>query len=102
MNQKNVMFLVIDACNADYLGSKDYKPSCSPFLDSLSERSHTFSNVFSSGPYTEAAMMELMAVLKLKRCVTPSVTFLSVLLSTYASCLSSSVWQLVQTTIHLN
>lgn len=61
MNQKNVMFLVIDACNADYLGPKDYKPTCSPFLDSLSKCSHTFSNVFSSGPYTEAAMMELMA-----------------------------------------
>ncbi len=58
---KNVLFLVIDACNADYLGAKSYRPSNAPFLDRLSQKSCVFKQMYSSGPYTEAAMMELMA-----------------------------------------
>ena len=58
---KNVLFLVIDACNQDYLGPKSYRPSNSPYLDQLRKKSRSFTQMYSCGPYTEAAMMELMA-----------------------------------------
>ncbi len=58
---KNVLFLVIDACNQDYLGPKSYRPDDAPYLERLCKKSHAFTQMYSSGPYTEAAMMELMA-----------------------------------------
>lgn len=57
---KNVILLLVDGLNGEYLGEKDYKPSPSPFLDSLKRKNSSFENVYASGPYTEAAMIPFM------------------------------------------
>ena len=49
---KNVILLLVDGLNGEYLGEKDYKPSPSPFLDSLKRKNSSFENVYASGPYT--------------------------------------------------
>lgn len=58
--KKNVIVLLIDGLNADYIGEKSYKKSPTPFFDSLKEKEISFENVYSSGPYTECAMIDLM------------------------------------------
>lgn len=59
--KRNVIIILIDGLNRDYLGSKEYKESPSPYIDNLMKKSLSFDNVFSSAPYTEGAMIELMA-----------------------------------------
>jgi arylsulfatase A-like enzyme len=60
MNKKNVVFILVDGCNAEYIGPKDYKPTSTPFLDELKKNGASFENLYSSGPYTESAMIELL------------------------------------------
>lgn len=55
----NVISIVIDSVIADYIGSTNCKVSPSPFIDSLLNESVRANNMYSPGPFTDAATKSL-------------------------------------------
>jgi len=56
---KNVIVLLIDSVFSECLGDSKTKISCTPFIDSLRDKSIFAPNVYSYGPYTDAASKAL-------------------------------------------
>jgi len=56
---KNVIVLLIDSVYSDTLGNKRTEISSTPFIDSLKENAVFAPNVYSYGPYTDAASKAL-------------------------------------------
>lgn len=61
--KKNVLFIVIDSVTNDILFNKKNSKSIAPFLNMLREKSISGDNMFSEAPYTEAALISLLASL---------------------------------------
>jgi arylsulfatase A-like enzyme len=59
--KKNVIFIVLDSFIYDKIGTQSYGTTTSPFLDELKKKSLYTTNLYSSGPYTEAAIMSLFS-----------------------------------------
>jgi arylsulfatase A-like enzyme len=51
----NVILLTIDALRADHMSYYGYARKTTPFLDSIKSQSITFTNCFSTGPYTQSS-----------------------------------------------
>ena len=60
-NKKNVLFIVIDSVTNDIIFNKDSSLLCTPFLNELRTKSISGNKMFSEAPYTEAALMALLA-----------------------------------------
>ena len=57
--KKNVIFLLIDSVYAGCIGNKKTMESSTPFIDTLINKSIFVENMFSYGPYTDAATKAL-------------------------------------------
>lgn len=55
--KKNIIFLLIDCFDYNKIGSSQYRESPSPFLDKLKQQSYWCEKMYSSAPYTEAALI---------------------------------------------
>ncbi len=55
----NVALIVLDTLRADHVGVYGSKRDTTPFLDSLARQSVTFTNVFSTAPWTVPAMFSM-------------------------------------------
>lgn len=55
--KKNIVFLLIDCFDYNKIGSNQFRESPSPFLDELKTRSYWCEKMYSSAPYTEAALI---------------------------------------------
>lgn len=61
--KKNVLFIVVDSVTNDVLFNKKNSKSIAPFLNMLREKSISGDNMYSEAPYTEAALISLLASL---------------------------------------
>ena len=61
--KKNVLFIVVDSVTNDVLFNKKNSKSIAPFLNMLREKSISGDNMFAEAPYTEAALISLLASL---------------------------------------
>ncbi|MFC7057728.1 sulfatase-like hydrolase/transferase [Halovenus salina] len=57
----DIVYITVDSLRADHVGWHGYERDTTPFLDSLSESAHTFTNAFSHGCYTRQAFPAMMA-----------------------------------------
>lgn len=55
----NVVLIVLDTLRADHVGAYGSKRETTPFIDSLAKQSVTFTNVFSTAPWTVPAMFSM-------------------------------------------
>lgn len=53
----HVIYILVDALSSDNVGKRAYRPSPTPFLDSLKEQSVHYENMYTQAPYTEAAFI---------------------------------------------
>ena len=54
---RNVIFILVDALGADFIGKTDFRNSTTPFFDKLKGRAIFTENMYSLAPYTEAALV---------------------------------------------
>ena len=59
--KKNVLFIVIDSVTNDVLFNKSNSKKIAPFLSKLRSESISGDKMYSEAPYTEAALMSLLA-----------------------------------------
>lgn len=59
MKRKNILFLVIDSVTNDVIFDKD--TNVAPFIRSIRDKSITGDNMYSEAPFTEAALISLLA-----------------------------------------
>lgn len=59
--KKNVILIVLDSFTYSKIGTQSYGPTTTPFLDELKEKTIHTTNLYSQGPYTEAAIMSLFS-----------------------------------------
>lgn len=59
--KKNVILIVLDSFIYDKIGEQSYGSTTTPFLDELKEKSIYTTNLYSQGPFTEAAIMSLFS-----------------------------------------
>ena len=59
--KKNVLFIVIDSVTNDILFNKENSSDIAPFLNSIRKKSISGDKMYSEAPYTEAALMSLLA-----------------------------------------
>lgn len=60
MNQKNILFFVIDSVYDKHIQDTPYRHSPMPFLNKLQKKSITTSNMYAQAPFTEGAIMPLL------------------------------------------
>lgn len=61
--KKNILFIVIDSVTNDILFNKNNSTDIAPFLNNLRKKSISGDNMFAEAPYTEAALISLLASL---------------------------------------
>ena len=59
--KKNVLFIVSDSVTNDILFNKDNSSDIAPFLNNLRKKSISGDKMYSEAPFTEAALMSLLA-----------------------------------------
>ena len=59
--KKNILFIVIDSVTNDVLFNKSNSKKIAPFLSKLRNESISGDKMYSEAPYTEAALMSLLA-----------------------------------------
>ena len=59
--KKNVFILILDSFIYDKVGKQEYVNTTTPFLDELKNKTINTTNLFSSGPYTEAGVTPLLS-----------------------------------------
>ena len=57
--KKNVIYILVDGLYYGYIGSNDKRKSATPFIDKLMNNSIYLTDIYSSAPYTEGALVEL-------------------------------------------
>jgi len=61
--KKNILFIVVDSVTNDILFNKKNSSLIAPFLNRLRKKSISGDNMYSEAPYTEAALISLLASL---------------------------------------
>lgn len=61
--KKNILFIVVDSVTNDILFNKKNSNLIAPFLNNLRKKSISGDNMYSEAPYTEAALISLLASL---------------------------------------
>lgn len=57
----DIVYITVDSLRADHVGWHGYERDTTPFLDSLGEQAHAFTNAFSHGCFTRQAFPAMMA-----------------------------------------
>jgi arylsulfatase A-like enzyme len=56
----DIVYITVDSLRADHIGWHGYERDTTPFLDSLSEDAHVFTNAFTHGCFTRQAFPAMM------------------------------------------